>query len=69
VEGFVTALAEAKEPHLGDWWNRAICRYFNQEKLTTLKPNADWYPPSIIFQRMKFMLFDDPSLRVAANRS
>ena len=69
VEGFVTALAEAKEPHLGDCWNSAIRHYFSKEKLATLKPNADWYPPSIFFQGMKFMLFGDPSLRVPANRS
>ena len=68
VEGFVTALAEAKEPHLGDCWNSAICHYFKKEKLATLKPNADWYPPSIFFQGMKFMLFGDPSLRLPANR-
>jgi hypothetical protein len=69
VEGFVTALAEAKEPRLGDCWNEAIRHYFRKEKLATLKPNADWYPPSIFFQGMKFMLFGDPSLRLPANRS
>ncbi len=68
VEGFVTALAEAKEPRLGDCWNRAIGHYFNKENLATLKPNDDWYPPSIFFQGMKFMLFGDPSLRLPANR-
>lgn len=25
-------------------------------------PTAGWYPPSIFFQGMKFMLFGDPSL-------
>ncbi len=68
VEGFVNALAEAKEPHLGDCWNGAIRHYFSKEKLATLKPNDDWYPPSIFFQGMKFMLFGDPSLRLPANR-
>jgi hypothetical protein len=68
VEGFVNALAEAKEPRLGDCWNGAIRHYFSKEKLATLKPNDDWYPPSIFFQGMKFMLFGDPSLRMPANR-
>jgi hypothetical protein len=68
VEGFVTALAETKEPRLGDCWNSAIRHYFNKEKLATLKPNNDWYPPSIFFQGMKFMLLGDPSLRLPANR-
>jgi hypothetical protein len=26
--------------------------------------NADWYPPSIFFQGMKYMLFGDPSLQL-----
>ncbi len=68
VEGFVNALAEAKEPRLGDCWASAIRHYFSKEHLATLKPNADWYPPSIFFQGMKFMLFGDPSLRLPANR-
>ncbi|MGO8929876.1 MAG: C25 family cysteine peptidase [Limisphaerales bacterium] len=69
VEGFVNALAEAKEPRLGDCWASAIRHYFSKEKLATLKPNDDWYPPSIFFQGMKFMLFGDPSLRLPANRT
>ena len=68
VEGFVTALAEAKEPRLGDCWASAVRFYFDREHLAALKPNADWYPPSIFFQGMKFMLFGDPSLRLPANR-
>ena len=68
VEGFVNALAEAKEPRLGDCWASAIRHYFSKEHLANLKPNDDWYPPSIFFQGMKFMLFGDPSLRMPANR-
>lgn len=64
VEGFVTTLAESKEPRLGDCWNGAIRHYFSKEHLATLKPNNDWYPPSIFFQGMKFMVFGDPSLRL-----
>jgi hypothetical protein len=64
VEGFVEALAEAKDPRLGDCWADAIRYYYDKEHLATLKPDADWYPPSIFFQGMKFMLFGDPSLRL-----
>lgn len=69
VEGFVTALADVREPHLGDCWASAIRHYFDKEHLDQLKPNADWYPPSIFFQGMKFMLFGDPSLRLPSNHS
>ena len=68
VDGFVSALATTKEPRLGDCWAGAIRHYFDHEHLATLKPNTDWYPPSIFFQGMKFMLFGDPSLRMPANR-
>ncbi|HUC85987.1 MAG TPA: C25 family cysteine peptidase [Candidatus Acidoferrales bacterium] len=68
VEGFVTALAEAREPRLGDCWTGAIRHYYDQEHLANLIPTADWYPPSIFFQGMKFMLFGDPSLRLPPNR-
>jgi hypothetical protein len=67
AEGFVRALADANEPHLGDCWASAIRFYYEQERLATLKPNDDWYPPSIFFQGMKFMLFGDPSLRMPSN--
>ena len=68
VEGFVTALSQAETPRLGDCWNVAIRYYFERENLATLKPNAAWYPPSVFFQGMKFMVFGDPSLRLPANR-
>ncbi len=64
VEGFVTALAAADAPRLGDVWRRAIAHYFVKERLATLVPDAGWYPPSIFFQGMKFMVFGDPSLRL-----
>jgi len=67
VEGFVTALAGAKQPTLGECWSSAIHYYHEKEHLATLKPDADWYPPSIFFQGMKFMLFGDPSLRLPAS--
>ncbi len=68
VEGFVNALAAAKEPRLGDCWAQAIRHYFDKEHLATLKPASDWYPPSIFFQGMKFMVFGDPSLRLPSEK-
>jgi hypothetical protein len=68
ADGFVRALADAKEPRLGDCWAGAIRFYFGHEHLATLKPNNDWYPPSIFFQGMKFMLFGDPTLSMPSNQ-
>lgn len=59
LEGFVAGL---KQQRLGDCWNHAIAHYYAKERLADLKPTPDWYPPSIFFQGMKFMLFGDPSL-------
>lgn len=67
ADGFVRALADAKGLRLGDCWASAIRFYFEHEHLATLKPKEDWYPPSIFFQGMKFMLFGDPSLRMPGN--
>lgn len=66
VEGFVIALAVVDEPRLGDCWAQAIRHYYEKERLASLKPTSDWYPPSIFFQGMKFMVFGDPSLRLPA---
>lgn len=65
VEGFIVAVADAKEPRLGTCWSEAVKYYYDQQQLATIKPDAGWYPPSIFFQPMKFMLFGDPSLRMA----
>lgn len=63
VEGFVGAVAGAAgQPRLGDCWTSAIRHFFEKQNLATLKPDAGWYPPSIFFQGMKFMVFGDPSL-------
>ena len=69
ADGFVRALADAKKPRLGDCWASAIRFYFEHEHLATLKPNSDWYPPSIFFQGMKFMLFGDPSLPMPSSQN
>lgn len=65
LEGFVLAWADAREPRLGDLWSRAIAHYYEKEKLATIVPDEGWYPASIFFQGMKFMLFGDPTLRMA----
>jgi hypothetical protein len=61
--GFVEAAAQ---PHtrLGDAWKSAYHTYHAREHLADLTPNSSWYPPSIFFQGMKFMLFGDPSLEM-----
>ncbi len=66
VEGFMRALAGAARPRLGDCWADAVRYYYDKENLAGLKPSQSWYPPSIFFQGMKFMLFGDPSLRLPA---
>lgn len=68
VKGFVGHLSTDAQPHLGECWNEAVRRYFVDEHLDTLKPNRDWYPPSIFFQSMKFMMFGDPSLPLPSNQ-
>lgn len=60
--GFARALATADRPRLGDAWASAVRYYFTRERLPELRPTADWYPPSIFFQGMKFMVFGDPTL-------
>ncbi len=65
MRGFVEAVANSDEPRLGDCWSRAITFYHAEERLAELQPNRSWYPASIFFQPMKFMLFGDPTLRVS----
>lgn len=67
ADGFVRALATDKEPTLGGCWTSAVRHYHAKERLAELKPTKDWYPPSIFFQAMKFMVFGDPSLRLPSN--
>ncbi len=59
--GFADALAPSPV-RLGDAWNQALRHYHEHERLAELKPTRDWYPPSVFFQGMKFMLLGDPSL-------
>jgi len=62
VDGFTRGLQLEPTPRLGSCWQNAIRHYYEQEKLAEIQPTADWYPASIFFQGMKFMLFGDPSL-------
>ncbi|MEP0843669.1 MAG: hypothetical protein HRF43_13275 [Phycisphaerae bacterium] len=68
LEGFVDALARSgPSPRLGDCWKGAVAYYYDRERLATIKPTRDWYPASIFFQGMKFMLFGDPTLPVGGS--
>lgn len=64
LDGFMRAVAATKTPRLGDCWNAAITSYIEKERLMSLAPTESWYPPSIFFQGMKFMLFGDPTIPV-----
>lgn len=64
LEGFTRALAVPETARIGDAWRAALAHYHAAEHLATLAPTADWYPPSVFFQGMKFLYFGDPTLRV-----
>ncbi|MFO1054446.1 MAG: C25 family cysteine peptidase [Planctomycetota bacterium] len=66
MEGFTDALARPGPRRLGECWAFAVSAYYEREHLAELKPNADWYPPSIFFQGMKFVLLGDPTLHLRA---
>jgi hypothetical protein len=63
MEGFAGGIAAGKA-RVGDCWVAAIDHYWEAEHLAEIKPTPDWYPASIFFQGMKFMVFGDPSLPV-----
>jgi hypothetical protein len=62
LEGFVRTLHGLREPTLGDCWVGAIDYYYEAEHLGSIAPNDGWYPPSIFFQGMKYMVYGDPAL-------
>jgi hypothetical protein len=64
LEGFAKSVAKKPDQRLGEAWRDAIHYYHKTERLADLKPDAGWYPPSIYFQGMKYMLFGDPTTRV-----
>jgi hypothetical protein len=65
LSGFTRAMEKAPAPRLGDLWVSAVRHYHEREGLARLEPTPDWYPASIYFQAMKFMLYGDPSLEFA----
>jgi hypothetical protein len=64
LEGFILAIQHSPRPRLGDCWASAVTHYYEREHLATIKPTEDWYPASIFFQGMKFMVFGDPTLKL-----
>jgi hypothetical protein len=62
MEGFVGALRTSSTGRLGDLWVDAVHHYWKKERLAELRPTADWYPPSVFFQGMKFLVLGDPTL-------
>lgn len=69
LKGMAVELADAGQRRLGDCWSGAIAYYHREERLSKLTPTRDWYPPSIFFQGMKFMLFGDPTLLVPESQT
>ncbi|MEX2218309.1 MAG: C25 family cysteine peptidase [Phycisphaerales bacterium] len=63
LDGFVDHLADNPGARIGDCWAGAVSRYYDREHLATIIPTESWYPASIFFQGMKFMLFGDPTAR------
>ena len=52
------------EATIGEHWCSAVRHYHQVERLDALVPTDDWYPPSIYFQGMKFIVFGDPTVRL-----
>jgi hypothetical protein len=68
MEGFVAAVEAGRGQRVGDAWREALRRYHAAERLDELVPTGSWYPPSVFFQGMKFVLLGDPTLRLAPAR-
>lgn len=67
LTGFTRALAPDQNRstvRLGDAYRQQIDYYVEAERLSELQPTDSWYPPSIFFQGMKFILFGDPTLTI-----
>jgi peptidase C25-like protein len=69
LDGFALHVAAHPQTRLGDAWSAALSYYWRTEKLAELQPSASWYPASIFFQGMKFMVFGDPALTMPAGTS
>ncbi|MCC7389235.1 MAG: hypothetical protein IT431_10750 [Phycisphaerales bacterium] len=64
MAGFVEGAATIPNPRLGDCWTHAVSYYHERENLEKIEPTESWYPASIFFQGMKFMVFGDPTIPV-----
>ena len=64
MDGFTKTWGSDPSARLGDCWMQAVSYYYDQQHLATIKPDADWYPPAIFFQAMKYMFYGDPSLKL-----
>jgi hypothetical protein len=64
MNGFTQAWGKNPSARLGDCWRDAVSYYYEREHLETIKPTPNWYPASIFFQSMKFMVYGDPSLKL-----
>jgi hypothetical protein len=64
LDGFLSACAEAQATRIGDAWNAAVAHYVTAERLFEILPDDSWYPASVFFQGMKFLLYGDPALRL-----
>jgi hypothetical protein len=67
LTGFASAATPGSDNQpvrLGDAYRKMIDHYVEAERLSELQPTESWYPPSIFFQGMKFVMFGDPSLTI-----
>jgi len=68
MAGFVADLEARPGARVGDAWREALRYYHGAEHLDALVPTDSWYPPSIFFQGMKFVLLGDPTLALGPRR-
>ena len=66
LDGFVTGMRTSRTPTVGDSWSFAVRHYYDAAKLAHLATDGDWVVPATFSQAMKFNVFGDPSLPLAA---
>ncbi len=64
LDAFAESLGAQPDAAVGECWRNAVRAYVEREHLASLTPTDSWYPPSIYFQPMKFILLGDPTARV-----
>ncbi len=64
LDAFAECLAREPAQSVGGAWSHALKQYIQREHLRDLAPSESWYPPSIYFQPMKFVLLGDPTARL-----